>query len=142
MREARHPGEPAPAPAAGHEQRDLSPRAIALFGIALAATVVVCLILAVWLFDYFAAREAKRDVPRSPLATAAPPGEPRLQVFAPRELQALRAREDEMLESYGWVDKGAGIVRIPIDQAMELLAKRGLPASPKESAPPAKAKRQ
>jgi hypothetical protein len=32
------------------------------------------------------------------------------------------------LSSYGWVDREAGIVRIPIDRAMDLLAERGLPA--------------
>ena len=32
-----------------------------------------------------------------------------------------------MLDSYGWVDKNAGIVRIPIDEAMKLTLQRGLP---------------
>ena len=36
------------------------------------------------------------------------------------DLRDLRAREDEMLDSYGWVDRNAGIVRIPIDEAMRL----------------------
>ena len=33
-----------------------------------------------------------------------------------------------MLGSYGWVDKNAGVVRIPIDAAMKLTLERGLPA--------------
>ncbi len=37
----------------------------------------------------------------------------------------LLAREEELLENYGWVDREAGIVRIPIDQAIELLAEDG-----------------
>jgi hypothetical protein len=33
-----------------------------------------------------------------------------------------------LLQGYHWVDQSAGVVQIPIDQAMELLAQRGLPA--------------
>ena len=38
-----------------------------------------------------------------------------------------------MLDSYGWVDKNAGVVRIPIDEAMKLTLERGLPARPSRS---------
>ena len=34
-----------------------------------------------------------------------------------------------MLESYAWVDKSAGVVRIPIERAIEVLAERGAAAS-------------
>ena len=53
--------------------------------------------------------------------------EPRLQISAERDLAELRAREDLELNSYGWIDKRAGLVRIPIDRAMELILKQGLP---------------
>ena len=43
-------------------------------------------------------------------------------------LAAVRAAEEKVLQTYGWVDKEQKIVRIPIDRAMELLAERGLPA--------------
>jgi hypothetical protein len=32
-----------------------------------------------------------------------------------------------VLNSYGWVDQPKGIVRIPVAQAIDILAKRGLP---------------
>ena len=38
----------------------------------------------------------------------------------------MRAAEDQMLTSYGWVDPQNGVVRIPIDRAIDLLAQRGL----------------
>ncbi len=141
MRDAKHPGEPVPVPGAGHEVSDLQPRAITIFGIALAATVVVCLILAVWIFDYLLSREAKRDVPPSPLAKVEAPSEPRLQVSAPKDLAAFRAAEEKILNGYEWVDRPAGTVRIPIDQAMRLLTERGLPTRGQPSQP-AKAKRR
>jgi len=34
------------------------------------------------------------------------------------------------LNSYGWVDEKAGVAHIPIDQAMDMIAKRGLPVCP------------
>lgn len=121
------------ASGAGHELSDLNPRAIAIFGIALAATVIACMILAVWIFNYLAARETKQDVPPSPLAKAEAPPEPRLQLSAPKDLAERRAVEEKILNSYDWVNRQAGTVRIPIERAMQLLAERGLAASPKES---------
>lgn len=133
--------KPSGGSGAGHELSDLSPRAIAIFGIALAATVIACLILAAWIFGFFAAREAKLDVPPSPLAKQAVPAEPRLQVFAPKDLEAMRAAEEKILNSYDWVDRQAETVRIPIDRAIQLLAERGLP-TPGQPSQPAKAKRK
>jgi hypothetical protein len=55
------------------------------------------------------------------------PPEPRLEANPYQALQALRAREDHILEQYAWIDKAKGIVRIPIERAMDLAAERGLP---------------
>lgn len=52
---------------------------------------------------------------------------PRLQVSPPADLKAFRVGEDKVLDTYGWVDRTAGVVRIPIERAMDLLANRGLP---------------
>ena len=45
-------------------------------------------------------------------------------------------QEEQTLHSYGWVDQPAGVVRIPIDRAMELLAQRGLPTRPQAGTVP------
>ena len=55
------------------------------------------------------------------------PPEPRLQTNPRQDLSNLRAREDALLNSYGWVDKNTGVVRIPIERAMQLIVERGLP---------------
>ena len=39
-----------------------------------------------------------------------------------REWPAIEASNREHLTTYGWVDRSAGVVRIPIDQAMKRLA--------------------
>jgi hypothetical protein len=49
----------------------------------------------------------------------------------PREaLKELRDLEEAMLSGYGWVDRNANLVRIPIAEAMKLTLQRGLPARP------------
>jgi hypothetical protein len=52
------------------------------------------------------------------------------------EINDFRLQEEKTLNSYGWVDKQAGVARIPIDRAMELLAQRGLPTRPQAGAVP------
>lgn len=44
-----------------------------------------------------------------------------------QETADLHAKEDLLLEHYSWIDRNQGKVRIPIEQAMQLIAQRGLP---------------
>jgi hypothetical protein len=53
--------------------------------------------------------------------------EPRLQISSRADLKQFQARDEARLHSYGWVDRKAGTVRIPVDRAIELLLQRGLP---------------
>ena len=55
-----------------------------------------------------------------------PPG-PRLQVNAPKDLANYLKQQQQTLDTYGWVDQKAGVVRVPIDRAMDLLLEKGLP---------------
>lgn len=41
-----------------------------------------------------------------------------------KTLNELRANEAKQLSSYGWADKNAGKVQLPIDRAMELTAQQ------------------
>ena len=112
----------------GEASSDVNLRAIVAFGAGLIVFVSIVLLLLGWLFTSFAARQAKLDAPPSPLAeTQTRPLEPRLQVDPAQALREMRAAEDAILKSYGWVDHTAGIVRIPIDRAIEVLVERGLP---------------
>jgi hypothetical protein len=120
-------------PGRGYETRDADVRVIALLCGGLLMLIGVVLLLSGGIYDYLAARLARSGVSISaPAVTRQLPPEPRLQVSPARDLQEMRAREDEVLHSYGWVDRQAGIVRIPIARAIDLLAERGLPARPTE----------
>jgi hypothetical protein len=104
--------------------------------IGLIVLTIVVLLVAYWLFDDFAARRAKLQMPPSPLAeTRQPLPEPRLQVAPAQDLQQMRAAEEAVLSSYAWVDEAAGFVRMPIARAIELLLERGLPVWRENRAP-------
>jgi hypothetical protein len=53
-------------------------------------------------------------------------------VFPAQDLKETQAAEEALLHSYGWVDRAAGVVHIPIQQAMELLLQRGIPVRTEE----------
>src|SRR5437762_1164629 len=57
------------------------------------------------------------------------------QIASDADLKQLRATEDAVLTTYGWIDRKNGIVRIPIDRAMDLLLQRGLPTRPPAQQP-------
>jgi hypothetical protein len=55
------------------------------------------------------------------------PAEPRLQADPAADLRRMRAEEDAELAGYAWVNRSRGVVRLPIERAMVLLLRRGLP---------------
>lgn len=61
---------------------------------------------------------------------AAPSVFPRLVTNEPAVLAAYRAQEDDLLNSYGWVEKDKGIARMPVAEAMKIVAERGLSRFP------------
>jgi hypothetical protein len=62
---------------------------------------------------------------------------PNLQIIPHDDLVALRSREEDELNTYAWIDRRAGVVRIPIERAMDLVAAHGLPVTPTNAPPTA-----
>lgn len=118
-------------PDLNRETSDVNVMSVLGFGAGLIVAAALIHFLVWLLFMYFSTREAQRVAPQYPLAAGQIerlPPEPRLQTNAREDLRDLRAHEDALLSSYGVVDKDAGVVRIPIDEAMKLIVQRGLPA--------------
>jgi hypothetical protein len=112
-----------------HETSDVNVRKILVVGSGLLLLTFLSMLAMVWVFDYIVQRQADQDSPAPDFAVNRPlPPEPRLQVTPTQDFQVIRSAEDTELNSYGWVDKDQGVVRIPIDRAMELLLQRGLPS--------------
>jgi len=130
----RHQGEPR------HEDThfeitDISGRNVFLTG---AGVLIGMWVLTGLLYFYFSflahdrARVSPSPLPVAGRSESLPP-QPRLQQSPPRDLKALRAREDWELNHYHWIDKNNGTVAIPIEQAMRIVAERGIP--PQKLAP-------
>lgn len=124
----------------GYERRDANPASLVHFCVGLALTLIVAWAGMWWLLGYFG-----RVQPLGPSATPFQrpeerqlPPLPRLQVEPVLELNQARDQQRSELDNYGWVDRGHGIVHIPIDRAMDLILERGgLPARPQAAAPAA-----
>jgi hypothetical protein len=114
-----------------YEKSDVQSAKVVRAGVGILALLAVFFAL-MWMLQGVLLRfEQNAQVPPHPLASTlarTEPPLPRLQPNPRADLLALRAKEEAVLETYAWVDKGRGTVRVPIERAMELLAQRGLPA--------------
>jgi hypothetical protein len=109
-------------PETAYEPSDWRVSAIAIV-MAMLLVLIAVAILALRLgFD-----TAVSDVQRS-LTVAMP--QPALQTDPPNDLAQLRAREEQLLNTYYWVDKQKGVVHIPIAEAMKQIVARGLDGFP------------
>ena len=127
-------------PEVTHEKSDVSVRGIFGFLIGLALCVVlVCFVLA-GVFSalrkgFTATRPnvnamvgTREPAPASLKAAQTIFPEPRLQVDYYGDLSKMRQQWSEEVNGYSWVDKNAGVTRIPIERAIQLTLQRGLPA--------------
>lgn len=128
-------------PGAGYEHTDASAWIVVRFFAWLAVAAAVIHVGLALLFGLFVEQRTERGEPRFPLAATQGgqlPPEPRLQRFPREELMKFRLGEEQLLQNYGWVDRGAGTVRIPITEAMRLLLERRmLESAPEDGGPPA-----
>jgi len=109
--------------------------------IILTIVTLLCYAVVAGLYKVLESRAKAGDTNRAPLAAA--PAQPAivdgrvesgssapvppLLVDEPINLKNFRSHEDQMLTTYGWVDQNAGVVRLPIERAKDLLLERGLP---------------
>jgi hypothetical protein len=132
-----------------YEHQDLSPRAIYAFLISLLVGGLIVYFIVWGMFRFMDARIREHQPPPNPLLQQTETDtrivspdeikkfpEPRLEKNERVEINDFRLQEEQRLNSYGWVDQKAGIVHLPIDRAIELLAQRGLPTTPKAGAVP------
>jgi hypothetical protein len=128
-----------PAAGSGHEHSDANVSLIIQFALWLAASAVAVHLLMWLMFAVFVSQSENRGEPEFPLAVEQGPrlpAGPRLQRFPANEIYEFRLQENDILSSYGWIDRAAGTVRIPIADAMRLTVERGLPARSGDAAQP------
>ncbi len=130
---AGHPKSHAPDPSVGHEESDVAAGPVTFSAAIIAAIGVAAFVAMLVLFNVLARLQAAQSGEPSPLAASyglKEPPAPRLQTDPRQDLLDLRARDHAAIDSYAWVDKQAGVVRIPVERAITLLAERGLPSRP------------
>jgi len=116
-----------------HEKKDFTFQTIRFLAFSSWGLIIGSLIFCGALYIYFS-HERKRKDQRPLFAGREAPPEPRLQANAAADLAEMRKAEDRILSTYGWVDRAAGIVRLPIDRAMDLISKEGLPTRKQNAA--------
>ena len=114
-----------------HERSDWNLNFVVWGGITLVIAVTVILAGSWWIFRNFQRSAANRVMGTAQVQPVLPP-EPRLQISPSADWKLMYEQERAALHSYGWVDRSRGIVRIPIDREMELIAQRGFPAAKAE----------
>jgi len=120
-----HDGEPG-------LDREIHVKTFVWFAVGFVGLTALSLVAMVLLFKGLEGQADRRDPAPSPIIEAnqrrQPPG-PNLQTTPEKDLATMRADEEARLRSYGWIDQGQGIVHIPIERAIEILAERGATAT-------------
>ena len=112
-----------------HEESDVNVGAILRYGVGLLVIGAIVHVLLWFLLGAYERQHERAQTQVYPLASHQDrlPPFPRLQDNPQQDLQQLRARQQSLLTGYGWVNKEAGVARIPIEDAMRIVVERGVP---------------
>jgi hypothetical protein len=111
------------------EESDIRGLRVFFAGVVLIGAIWAVVVVLYPIFGFWAQHRAS-VAGNTPPMEAAPntlPPAPRLQVTPEVDLEHLRAFENSQLHSYGWADRPHGVITIPVDRAMQILASRGIP---------------
>lgn len=111
----------------GHEPLAVGTRGVAIALAVLFAVIIGSLLLMAGLKSVLTLTprsEPTADSAAAPIAP--PPGVPEIDENQRGELRRLRRRETQMLTEYAWVNRDAGVVRIPVRRAMEILSSESM----------------
>ena len=124
-------GQPPEHSDVSYEARDAWPGPVLVFGVGVILLGIVAHFICLWMFDASGLRRRNHDPGLPALAAKERPQlpqnldripPPRLQVEEHFDLERFRQAEDARLNSYGWSDAKNDKIRIPIAEAMRLLA--------------------
>jgi hypothetical protein len=122
----------------GYDRQEVDLKALVIGGIALLVAVVLSFVAVSFIFSrYQRTYQQQTAAERGPWGqdwSAQPLKEfphPQLQISPKADLERMRARDEKELNTYGWIDRDRGIVRLPIDRAVEFLA-RNPPSSSRD----------
>jgi hypothetical protein len=132
------------------ETRDVKARTIYIYLGVLATAVVLSYVVCVFILRATTKLAVESDTPPPPVRAEmgkdylTMPPEPRLQGVPghrndpQNDLREKVLEDAEANEKAGWIDQNSGIAQIPVEDAMKIIAEKGLPAA---SSPPAEKKK-
>jgi hypothetical protein len=127
----------------GYETRDANTGGVLKFLVALGIVLVVSGLVCWGIFRFFSAHDTNQEASESPFAdTRQLPSGPQLQVNPREDWLKFREEQEKSLETLAWENQSAGTVRVPIEEAMDLLVRKGLPVQGTPQTQPADAKKQ
>jgi hypothetical protein len=121
-----NPHSPGAHPELNHETTDVN-----LTGITRLAIASLLVIVGILVFVYFFQKALGKVLPdtttQPTMADWKPtdsrtPKAPLVITDEPGLLRKIRSEEEKTLHHYAWVDKGTGVVQVPIDKALEMVA--------------------
>ena len=122
------------------EQRDIKVSAMYWSLVILGVTAAIALAICVFVLHFTNSLAASSDAPPPPSRNAlgkdyqALPPEPRLQGVPghpsdpQKDLREKRKADMDENEKLQWLDKSAGVAQIPVEDAMKIVAEKGLPS--------------
>lgn len=124
-----------------HEESDINVRSV-LIGLAIVAVLAVIMHVGLWgLYVLFRKIDRSFDPQPSTAITEPAPTPAGLSDFTvhwwepAQYLEVVREEDRKVLEEYGWTDRAAGKVRVPIEVGMQMALERGFPARQSASPP-------
>ena len=134
------------------EREDLSTRGVFVFMTGLSIVGLVIYFIIVGMYSFLDKYEHEQMSTASPLAPStevsarripynpakgdyvsrkfSENGEPLLEYDERGQFKDFVLKQEDRLNSYGWVNQQAGVAHIPIDRAIDLIAQQGLPVRP------------
>jgi hypothetical protein len=131
-----HNADDGKSESSAYETRDIKVRPLVVFIAGLTVVGIATYLVVYVIIGLFSAQAEQQDARLQPVAGQAKPlapgeerlpPEPRIQANPAADLKSLLDEEAAVLTTYGWVDRPAGVVRVPIDVAMRKVLEQGLP---------------
>jgi hypothetical protein len=111
-----------------HERRDADVINLGMIAALLLLVIVICLLVCWGILRSFNRERAAAETPRTRMVEqGAKFPQPQLLTQPGSEWRQTQLAAQTRLQTYGWVDRRAGVAHIPIAEAMKLLLQRGLP---------------